>query len=211
MRWHFHWKCLVVSDFEKCGCPQHLAASQGSREWRHTALSLALPQEQRKTYWPAMQWPQGKPPLRKRKPFWRREMTAAASFESHSLRSVSRASMDLRLFLSLAFPVNLHCVSDVTLPLYFWNYSSFSVAQFSQFSHLHSWRAINTLTIAGLCLSNLEIRESVNSEDQTLQILAAEMQQMKDIKIQPLYSPEWNIWAVEASDLSSLLNRSCTT
>lgn len=43
------------------------------------------------------------------------------------------------------------------------------------------------LTNAALCLSNVEIRKAANSEDDTLQILAAAMQQVKDFEIQQLY------------------------
>jgi len=68
------------------------------------------------------------------------------------------------------------CISEITLPSLLSNYSC-----------LHFWRVINILTNASHCLSNLKIREAANSEDQTLQILAAEVQQMKDIKIQHFY------------------------
>lgn len=71
----------------------------------------------------------------------------------------------------LLFP----CISEITLASLLHSYSC-----------LRFWRVINTLTNVAFCLSNLEIRKTANS-DQTLQILAAAMQQMKDFEIQKLY------------------------
>lgn len=72
-------------------------------------------------------------------------------------------------YLTLLFP----CISGITLPSLLCSYSC-----------LHFWRVINTLTNAALCLSNVEIRKAANSEDDTLQILAAVMQQVKGFEIQ---------------------------
>lgn len=80
-----------------------------------------------------------------------------------TLSSVSRTSTDLRQFLSLAFPGNLHCTTDATLPLYFWNYSSL----LHNYSCLHFWKLINMLVNAALCLSNPKIRKAASSGDQT--------------------------------------------
>lgn len=70
--------------------------------------------------------------------------------------------------LTLLFP----CISGITLP-----------SLLRSYSRLHFWRVINMLTNAALCLSNVEIRKAANSDD-TLQILAAVMQQVKGFEIQ---------------------------
>lgn len=126
--------------------------------------------EQRKMDCPSMQQPQGRSPLRKRKAFQSKELTAAASFESCSLSSVSRASTDLKFFSPLTSPVNLHSVSDVILLVFLK-----SLILCCTVTIACVYVTINALTNAVLCLSNLEIREAANSEDQTLHTLAAEI------------------------------------
>lgn len=69
------------------------------------------------------------------------------------------------------------------LPLHFFTLPSLLCS----YSHPHFWRVLNALTNAALCLSNLRNRKAANSEDQTLQILAAVMQQMKDFETEQLY------------------------
>lgn len=80
-----------------------------------------------------------------------------------TLSSVSRTCTDLMQFLSWVFPGHRQCTTDVTFPLYFWNYSSL----LHNYSCWHFWKVINILINAALCESNLKIGKAAGSEDQT--------------------------------------------